>query len=696
MTKHESDKPETVVVPEVEVKDVHESAPDAEEAKKVATEPKTKIPKGHKVDLKKVRQQMPLGPGNFWNNMLSTVLLLIFVIAVFSYLTETQAPEPTQLTLSAVVAQIKAGEVSDIVVRGNTIEVNYSVEGWLAGEARKEVDASVTDSLTSLGVTTDELATVSIDVQRETGLAYWLGVFAPFIFPILFLGIIIWFFMRSMKGGGMQALSFGNSKARMIDPEDLKNKVTFKDVAGAKEAKQELEEIVDFLKNPKKFLDIGAEIPKGVMMMGSPGTGKTLLARAVAGEAGVPFFSISGSEFVEMFVGVGASRVRDLFAMAKKNAPAIIFIDEIDAVGRTRGSGTGGGNDEREQTLNQILVEMDGFEPNAKVIIMAATNRPDVLDSALLRPGRFDRRVTIDLPDRGDREAILKVHARKKPLQEDVNLEIVAQRTPGFSGADLSSLMNEAAILAAREKRKKVGQFDVIRSIEKVMLGPERKSHVMSKYEKMVTAYHEVGHALVASALPYADPVQKISIISRGRAAGYTLKLPDQDRRMHTKKEFMDDIAMTLGGYVTEEMIFGDLSTGPSNDLQVIANLARDMVTKYGMSDELGPVALEGTGGTMIGGGLSENRGYSADVAKAIDLEVAKIIKQGKDTAREILTKYRPALEAISQRLIEVETMERAEYETLLKREGVEIKDAYEEMYGEKRDAADPSKSVEN
>jgi cell division protease FtsH len=659
-------------------------------------QPQNPVPpqKGPGKQLKDMSKKVPLGPGNFWNNMLTTVILLIIVTATFSYLTDHQT-KPTELALSDVAGQVKAGEVKTIVVKGDMLDIAYNDDTRVHGEAKREVDASITESLKNLGVSADDISKIKIDVQRETGFMYWFSQFAPFLFPILFLGVVIWFFTRSVKGAGMQALSFGSSKARMIDPNDANQKVTFKDVAGAKEAKRELEEIVDFLKSPKKFLDIGAEIPKGVMMMGAPGTGKTLLARAVAGEAGVPFFSISGSEFVEMFVGVGASRVRDLFQMAKKSAPSIIFVDEIDAVGRVRGTGVGGGNDEREQTLNQILVEMDGFEPNAKVIVMAATNRPDVLDPALLRPGRFDRRVTIDLPDRKDREEILKVHMRKKPLAEDVNTEVIAQRTPGFSGADLYSLMNEAAILAAREERKKVSQFDIIRSIEKVMLGPERKSHVLSKHEKLVTAYHEVGHALVASVLPHADPVQKISIISRGRAAGYTLKLPDQDRRMHTKKEFLDDIAMTLGGYVTEKMIFEDLSTGPSNDLQVVANMARDMVTKYGMSDTLGPIALEGMGGRMIGGGYSEDRGYSPQVAKMIDDEVSRIIEEGKARATEVLTTHKDALHAISKRLAEVETLEREEYEALLKQHGVQITDAYKEKYGEEKPIADLTKVLE-
>lgn len=657
-------------------------------------EKKEEQKKGLKLpNLKEASKNIHIGPGNFWNNILSTVLLLVLITALYSYVVEHQK-KPQEFGISEIAQQIKAGEVTKIILRGTELEVSYKDTTKVNGIAKKEKDAAVTATLVALGVTVDQLNAIKIDVQNETGFTYWLSTAAPFLFPILFLGIVIWFFTRSVKGAGMQAMSFGASKARFIDPNDTNQKVTFKDVAGAKEAKQELEEIVDFLKNPKKFLDIGAEIPKGVMMMGAPGTGKTLLARAVAGEAGVPFYSISGSEFVEMFVGVGASRVRDLFQMAKKSAPSIIFVDEIDAVGRVRGTGIGGGNDEREQTLNQILVEMDGFEPNAKVIVMAATNRPDVLDPALLRPGRFDRRVTIDLPDRIDRKAILEVHARKKPLQEDVNLETIAQRTPGFSGADLYSLMNEAAILAARETRKKVGQFDLIRSIEKVMLGPERKSHVLSKKERLVTAYHEVGHALVASVLPYADPVQKISIISRGRAAGYTLKLPDEDRKMHTKKEFLDDIAMTLGGYVTEQMIFDDLTTGPSNDLQVVANLARDMVTKYGMSP-LGPIAFEGTGGRLIGGGQSEDRGYSPQIAKAIDDEVHKIIEDGKQRAREVLTQYKPALDVISQKLFEVETLEREEYEVLLKAEGVPINDVYRDARIAEEKMGDPSKALE-
>jgi len=406
---------------------------------------------------------------------------------------------------------------------------------------------------------------VDITVSEPSGFLFWFENLAPILVPILFIIFFLWLMTRQMRGAGMQVFSFGQSKARISMPEDGKEIVTFKDVAGAKEAKVELAEIVDFLKEPDKYIALGARIPRGVLLVGPPGTGKTLLARAVAGEAGVPFFSISGSEFVEMFVGVGASRTRDAFMQAKRASPAILFIDEIDAVGRQRGAGMGGGSDEREQTLNQILVEMDGFEPNVKVIVMAATNRPDVLDPALLRPGRFDRRVTIDLPDRADREAILRVHSVKKQLAEDVNIKVVAERTPGFSGADLASLMNEAAILAARENRTTIGQFDLIRSIEKVMLGPERKSHVLSVKEKEITAYHESGHALVAAAVKDADPVQKVSIVSRGLAGGYTMKLPMEDQHLKTKSQFLADLAMMMGGYASEKLTFNDME----NDMKI-------------------------------------------------------------------------------------------------------------------------------
>jgi cell division protease FtsH len=597
-------------------------------------------------------------------------ILLIFIVlsALYSFVSNRSKPTTT-IPISQLAADVKSGAVTSVSEQGEDLQVGY--KDGTTKTAKKEPGTALSQTLVNYGVTREQLAPVKVDVKNESGLAYWFISLSPIIFPVLFILVFIWFITRQVKGAGIQALTFGQSKARMIDPNDKSQRVTFKDVAGAKEAKEELMEIVDFLKNPKKFLDIGARIPKGILLMGAPGTGKTLLARAVAGEAGVAFFSISGSEFVEMFVGVGASRVRDLFMLAKKTAPAIIFVDEIDAVGRVRGVGAGGGNDEREQTLNQILVEMDGFEPNEKVIVMAATNRPDVLDPALLRPGRFDRRVTLDLPDRFDREEILRVHSKEKPFAEDVNLKVIAERTPGFSGADLYSLMNEGAILAARENRTKVSQYDLIRSIEKVMLGPERKSHILSKKEKEITAYHEAGHAVLASILPYADPVHKISIISRGHAAGYVLKLPLDDRKLQSKKEFLDDIAVSLGGYVTEKLMFDDLTTGPSNDLQVSTALARDMVTKYGMSDMLGPVALEGQGGKVLFGRGVEEKEFSDKVATDIDSEVSRIMNEARDKAEHTITENRKLLDAIAKELMEKETIERAAFETILVAHGV-------------------------
>lgn len=607
---------------------------------------------------------------SFVTNFIISILVLFLVLSVYSLISGGTNKE--EVSISELASRVKLGEVEEIKVQNGVIEAVFKDQ--TIKTSKKEESSSIAETLSAYGVSPEELGNVKVSVNNDGGILYWIFNLSPILFPILFIAVFIWMMTRQIRGAGMQAFSFGQSRARMTAPDDQKQRVTFKDVAGCKEAKEELSEIVDFLKNPKKFFEIGARIPKGILLMGAPGTGKTLLARAVAGEAGVSFFSISGSEFVEMFVGVGASRVRDLFQMAKKFAPAIIFMDEIDAVGRVRGGGLGGGNDEREQTLNQILVEMDGFEPTEKVVVMAATNRPDVLDPALLRPGRFDRRVTIDLPDRSDREEILKIHAKQKPFAEDVNLVVIAERTPGFSGADLYSLMNEGAILAARENRTKISQYDLIRSIEKVMLGPERRSHILSKKEKEITAYHEAGHALVASVLPNADPVHKISIISRGRAAGYTLKLPIEDRKLQSRKEFLDDIAMSLGGYVTEKIVFGDLTTGPSNDLQVSTAMARDMVTKYGMSENLGPVALEGAGGkALFGRGVNEKE-YSEEIGALIDKEVSKIMKDAYDRAFKIITENRPILDIIAKRLIEKENIEREEFDSILVANGIQPK----------------------
>ena len=643
---------------------------------------KEKSKKNIKVVLKKIPQKSGQGghggrseKRKMWTNVATTFIIFFLIISLYSFIADS-GKKTTAISISELARDVNAGLVSGIVVKGENLEVTYVSKDGVTAEktTQKEETTALSDTLKNYGVTPVQLGTVKIEIQKESGFWYWLINLAPIIIPVLFIVFFLWFMTRQVKGAGMQAFTFGESKARLVSPDDKKSRVTFKDVAGVKEAKEELKEIVDFLRNPKKFLDIGARIPKGILLMGAPGTGKTLLARAVAGEAGVAFFSISGSEFVEMFVGVGASRVRDLFKVAKQAAPSIIFVDEIDAVGRVRGVGAGGGNDEREQTLNQILVEMDGFEPNEKVIVMAATNRPDVLDPALLRPGRFDRRVTLDFPDRHDREEILAIHSKSKPFTDDVNLSVIAERTPGFSGADLYSLMNEGAILTARENRNQVSQYDLIRSIEKVMLGPERRSHLLSKKEKEITAYHEAGHALVASVLPYADPVHKISIISRGRAAGYTLKLPLEDKKMQSKKEFLDDIAVSLGGYVVEKNIFHDLTTGSSNDLQVSTALARDMVTRYGMSERVGPIALEGSGGRALFGRGVEDKEYSQEVSAMIDSEVSKIMKEAYVITEDIITKYRKLLDIIALRLIETETIEREEYEKIIIANGIPLK----------------------
>jgi cell division protease FtsH len=609
---------------------------------------------------------------SFSKNITAAFLTLLIMVGAYSLLAG-QIKQIPETSLSQLAKDINAGNVKTIAVQGNDIEVVFNDNS--VKTAQKEAESSLSQTFFNYGVSKDQLDKVDLRIKTPSGLMFWLGNILPFLIPLLLIVFLFWMAARQVKNTSLQAFSFGKSRARVIGPGEKKERITFKDVAGVQEAKEELHEIVEFLKNPKKFLDIGARIPKGVLLMGAPGTGKTLLARAVAGEAGVPFFHISGSEFVELFVGVGASRVRDLFREAKKAAPAIVFIDEIDAVGRHRGAGLGGGHDEREQTLNQILVEMDGFEPHEKVIVMAATNRPDVLDPALLRPGRFDRRVILDLPDLKDRKEILSIHSRGKPFDENINLQVIAERTPGFSGADLQNLMNEGAILAARENRKKIIQFDLIRSIEKVMLGPERKSHLLTLKEKKIAAYHEAGHAIITSVLPHADPVHKVSVVSRGRAAGYTLKLPSEERHLYSKLHFLDEIAAALGGFAAEKVVFKDITTGAADDLSHATDIARSLIMRYGMSDKIGPVSLgEKSDLVFLGRELGTERNYSEEVAKEVDAEVSKIMNNALKKAKEVLVKYRDALDKVAKILIEKETIERDEFEKTISGFGIKSK----------------------
>ena len=601
--------------------------------------------------------------GGITKNLIISIVIFLGIIALFA-LYNVDNNQVQQVDLRKLVDQINSEQVAQVVVKGDVIEATLN-DGTKETTKKEGLD-SFSELLVNYDVPADKIGKFSYEVSEEDGAMYLLKSSLPFLIPFLLIAVFIWFMMRQVQGANRTAMSFGSSQAREIK-NNGKARITFKDVAGAKEAKEELLEIVDFLKNAKKFLLVGAKIPKGVLLMGSPGTGKTLLARAIAGEAGVPFYSISGSEFVEMFVGVGASRVRDLFAKAKKNAPCIVFIDEIDAVGRQRGSGLGGSHDEREQTLNQILTEMDGFEPHTNVIVIAATNRPDVLDPALLRPGRFDRRVVLDLPDINDREAILKIHARNKPLEEKVNLRQVAERTPGFSGADLENVLNESAILTARQNRKTITHQSILDSIEKVMLGPERKSHILSKEEKEITAYHEAGHALVAHMLPGTDPVHKVSIISRGNAAGYTLKVPDEDKYLHRKSEYISDLAVLLAGHTTEKDIFGEVTTGASNDLQRATSLARSLITRYGMSDKLAPrIYGEKEELIFLGRDIREQRNYSEKVAEQIDTEIDHLITEAAHTAKRIIHENKSKLEKIVAVLIDKETIERAAFEELV------------------------------
>lgn len=604
---------------------------------------------------------------DFIKNFIIILVVLIGITGILVVGTWGKNKKPEEISITQLMQEVSAGQIQEVIEEGGVLKVQLKDQKAPVQEVKIQAKDSFTSLMENYGISEEVRLSVPYRVKQESSWKFWALNLLPILLPLVAIMVFIYIMGRGVQGMNNKAMGFGQSNPRQVRPED-KNQKTFADVAGAKEAKEELVEVVDFLKNPKKFSEMGAKIPKGVLLTGSPGTGKTLLAKAVAGEANVPFFHMSGSEFVEMFVGVGASRVRDLFTKAKKAAPAIVFIDEIDAVGRRRGAGLGGGHDEREQTLNQILVEMDGFEPNSGVIVMAATNRPDVLDPALLRPGRFDRRVTIDMPDIKDREEILKVHAQGKPIASSVSIRLIAERTPGFSGADLANLLNEAAILAVRKGLKEISEAEILPSIEKVLLGPERKSRVITDHDKKVTAYHESGHAIVGYLLKHGDPIRKVSIISRGMAGGYTLKMPTEDKRYHTMAQFKDDLAMALGGYVAEKMIFGEefVSTGPSSDLRNATKLANSMVTQYGMS-VLGPRTFgEHEEMIFLGREIHEERDYSDKTAEEIDKQVIGLLKEAEERAKKVLADNRDKMERMVAALMEKETIEEAEIKAVM------------------------------
>jgi len=595
------------------------------------------------------------------------VYLLILVASIALFYSFLPGENVREIAINRVAELIKEGKVKRLAV-GNDGAVTVVVhEGSQDTKytSRKEPTVGIGETLLSLGVKPEEMESIGELVNLRPSMWENWGLVLIQVVPFLLIGLFLVFMLRQAQSGNNQAISFGKSRARMFTGDRPSS--TFDDVAGADEAKQELQEVVEFLRDPAKFTALGARIPKGVLLVGAPGTGKTLLARAVAGEAGVPFFSISGSEFVEMFVGVGASRVRDLFDQAKRNSPCIVFVDEIDAVGRQRGAGLGGSHDEREQTLNQILVEMDGFDTDTKVIVIAATNRPDILDPALLRPGRFDRRVVLDRPDRRGREAILAVHVRGKPLAQGVDLANLAKQTPGFTGADIENLVNEAAILAARRNKRSIDMDEFQEAVERVAMGPERRSRIITEEEKRITAYHEGGHALVLLKLPHADPVHKVTIIPRGMAGGYTLELPKDDRRVTFKAQFEDKVAGSLGGRVAEELVLGDITTGASMDLRQATEIARAMITEYAMSESLGQRTFgQKEELIFLGREIAEQRDYSEETASQIDREIKAIIDRGYNRAKEILTTFRPTLDAIANLLVEKETIDAAELQAVV------------------------------